>query len=106
VKVRPFIVALLAFWLAFGPTASAFAQSADIPCESMSMSTPPDDCCGDGVDLGKCLSACLAVAPAMNAPAVQAVPPDVAVSVVDTLSFRHASILAPPDIAPPKSSLS
>jgi hypothetical protein len=106
VKARSLVVTLLAFWLALGPAASVLAQSADTPCESMSMSTPADDCCGEGVDLGKCLSACLAVAPAINAPAGQAAAPDVAFSVVDTLSFRHASILAPPDIAPPKSFLS
>jgi hypothetical protein len=105
-NARFLFVTLLAFWLAFGPAASVLAQSADIPCESMSMSTPTDDCCGAGVDLNKCLSACLAVAPAMNAPAVQAAAPELAFSVVDALSFRHASILAPPDIAPPKSFLS
>ena len=105
-KARPLIATLLAFWIAFGPPASVLAQSADTPCESMSMSTPADDCCGEGVDVGKCLSACLAVAPSMTAPALQAAAPDLTLSVVETLASRHASMLAPPDIAPPKSSVS
>ena len=105
-KSRPLIAALLAFWLAFGPVVTAWAQSADKPCESMGMSMPADDCCGNGMDQGKCLSACLAVAPAIAAPASPAFSSVTASAVIATLSFRHASILAPPDIAPPKSSVS
>jgi hypothetical protein len=69
----------------------------------MSMSSPADDCCGNGMDRAKCLSACLALAPSMSAPAAQVAAADAAFAVVATLSFRRASILAPPDIAPPKS---
>src|SRR5690349_12271184 len=97
-KPRLFIAAMLSFWLAFGPAATAFAQSADRPCESMSMSMPADDCCGDGMDQAKCLSACLAVAPAMLAPTRQTLPPAATAAGIATPSFRHASILAPPDI--------
>jgi hypothetical protein len=99
---RAFVAVLLAFWLAFGPLASAWAQSADKPCESMSMSMPADDCCGDGMEQAKCLSACLAAAPAVAAPALQPAAVRAAAAVVVPLSFRHVSILAPPDIAPPK----
>ena len=101
-RARSFIAALIAFWLAFGPAASALAQSVDEPCESMGMSMPADDCCGNGMDQAKCLSACLAVAPAIAAPAPQTATSVAPAAVVDTLYFRHASILAPPDIAPPK----
>ena len=70
------------------------------------MSMPADDCCGEGMNLGKCLSACLAVAPSIAAPALQAHAADAVFAGVPMLSFRHASILAPPDIAPPKSFVS
>jgi hypothetical protein len=106
VKSRPLIAAILAFWLAFGPVATAWAQSADKPCESTGMSMPADDCCGSGMDQANCLSACMAVAPAIAAPASPALSSIAASAVLATLSFRHASILAPPDIAPPKSSVS
>jgi len=102
VKARSLIVALLAFWLAFGPLVSAWAQSADKPCESMSMSAPADDCCGGGMDQAKCLSTCLSAAPAMAVPAMHAATPDLGVAVVVAPSYRHRSVLAPPDIAPPK----
>jgi hypothetical protein len=103
---RVVLAALLAFWLAFGLLASAWAQSAGQPCESMGMSLPADDCCGDGLDQAKCLSPCLAVSPAMVAGAVQVNTTAVTAAVIATPSFRHASVLAPPDIAPPKSSVS
>jgi hypothetical protein len=102
VKARPLIVSLLAFWLAFGPLASAMAQSSDIPCESTGMSMPVDDCCGGNMDQAKCLSACLAVSAAIVAPALRISALDPISIVFSALSFRHASILAPPDIAPPK----
>ena len=96
------LAAFLAFWLAFGPAASAWAQSADQPCESMAMSMPADDCCGDGMDPAKCLNACLAVAPAITAGPVHGIPLVVATAIVAGRPSRHASVLAPPDIAPPK----
>ena len=105
-SLRLFIAALLSFWLAFGPAVSALAQSADRPCESMSMTLPADDCCGGGMDQAKCLSACLAAATAMLAPAPQTLPAAEAAAGIAKLFFRHASILAPPDIAPPKSLVS
>lgn len=102
---RSVIVALLAFWLAFGPVVDAWAQ-ADQPCESMSMSVSADDCCGGGMDQAKCLSACLSAAPAMAVPATHAEVQDPGVAVVIAPSFRHRSVLAPPDIAPPKTFVS
>lgn len=101
-STRTIVAALLAFWLAFGPAATAWAQSADKPCESMNMSMPAEDCCGDGMDQAKCLSVCLSVAPAMLAPAPHTVPLAALAANIAAPSFRHASILAPPDIAPPK----
>jgi hypothetical protein len=70
------------------------------------MSAPVDDCCGDGMDQATCLSACLAVSPAMPVRAVQVNTTAVTAAVIATPSFRHASVLAPPDIAPPKTSVS
>jgi hypothetical protein len=102
VNSRALIAVLLVFWLAFGPAASAWAKSADKPCESMSMSLPADGCCGDGMDQAECLSACLAASSGMAAPAAPVCAAAVAAAVVGAPSFRHASILAPPDIAPPK----
>jgi hypothetical protein len=72
----------------------------------MSMSMPADDCCGEGMDQAKCLSACLAASPAMASPASQPETPAAASSIVALPSFRHVSIPAPPDIAPPKSFVS
>jgi hypothetical protein len=102
VKNRRLIIALFAFWLVAGPIA---AQPVGQPCESMSMSAP-DDCCGDGMDQATCLSACPAVSPAMAFRAVQVNTTAVTAAVIATPSFRHASVLAPPDIAPPKTSVS
>lgn len=106
VKAHFLIVAVLAFWLAFGPAASAWAQSADVPCESMGMTTPADDCCCDCTNPAACLIGCPVVSPAMTAPAVLIAAPVPAASVVAALPFRHANVLAPPDIAPPKSRIS
>lgn len=101
-KHRALLAAFLAFWLAFGPAASAWAPSADKPCESMAMSMPAEDCCGEAMDQAECLSGCLIVAPAMAAPAAQRVPLVVSVAIAAKRPSRHASVLAPPDIAPPK----
>jgi len=106
VNHRVLLGSLLAFWLAFGPAASALAQSADKPCESTGMSAPADDdCCGD-MDAAKCLSVCLAGSAAMTARVFSMEAPVQVETAVAPLSIRHASILAPPDIAPPKFSVS
>ena len=101
-RLRTLIVALLSFWLAFGSAMASLAQAADRPCESMTMTIPADDCCGGGMDQAKCLAACLAVAPVMLAPTPQSVASGAAATQIATPWLRHASILAPPDIAPPK----
>jgi hypothetical protein len=107
VKKRCVIMVLFAFWLAFGPSVSAWAASVDEPCESMGMSAPANDgCCNDAMDQAACLSACLAASPAMAAPGLPTSEFAPADSVVVPPFFRHASVLAPPDIAPPKSSVS
>ena len=103
---RPLIVLLLAISLALGPLASAWAQSADTPCESMSMSMPEHDCCGNGMDQAKCLSACLMVAPAVATTAWRPEASAPAFVPVFTAHLGHASILAPPDAAPPKALVS
>ena len=100
------VVALFAIWFAFGPVVPAWAQSGDTPCESMNMSTPADGCCGDDMNQAKCLSACLSVSPAIAFPG-PIVEVTVALSTaVPASSFRHASVLAPPDAAPPKTFVS
>jgi hypothetical protein len=99
---RTLLAAFLAFWLAFGPAASAWAQSADQPCEGMAISMPAEDCCGEGMDQAKCLTACLAVAPAMAASPAHGASLVVANAVATRHPSRHASVLAPPDVAPPK----
>ncbi len=99
---RTLLAAFLAFWLAFGPAAGAWAKSAGEPCEGMAMSMPADDCCGDGMDPAKCLNACLAVAPAIMAGPAQGIPLVVATAIAASHPSRHASVLAPPDIAPPR----
>jgi hypothetical protein len=105
-KNRAIFAALVAFWLAFGPAASAWAQSIDGPCESMSMSMAADDCCGDDTDQAKCLSACLPVSPAAAVAALRLDPSLAVAAAVPNSSFRHASVLAPPDAAPPKADVS
>jgi hypothetical protein len=105
-KSRSLVAVLLAFWLVFGPLANAWAQSADRPCESMTMSMPADDCCGSGMDQAKCLSACLAVSAAMPVSWLS-VEPVIAVSTaVPAPSSPVSSVLAPPDAAPPKAFVS
>jgi hypothetical protein len=109
VKLRSVIVALLSFWFAFGPLATVWAQSvaADEPCESMNMSMPMQghDCCGD-MDQAKCLSICLSAAPAIAFSALRLDPMVAVAAAVPASSTQHASILAPPDAAPPKLSVS
>lgn len=104
-KVRSLLVALLAFWLAFGPAVSAWAQSLETPCESMSMAMSHDGC-GDEMDLTSCLSACLAASPAISVAPVQTAAGIAAHPPVFGLTLERASVLAPPDVAPPKSLLS
>jgi hypothetical protein len=105
-KNRAVMIALLALWLAIGPVASAWAVSVSQPCESMSASVPADECCGNAMDNNACLSACMAGAPLMTPPAIQTagvVPVQVT---IPSLSLRYATVLAPPDVAPPKSFVS
>lgn len=101
-RLRTLIVSLLSFWFAFGPAMGALAQAADKPCESMAMTLPADDCCGSGMDQAKCLSACVASAPAIPSPAVAQAPIFSSNAAAVAAPIRHASIVAPPDIAPPK----
>ena len=104
-KARSLIVALLAFWLAFGPAVGAWAQSLEKPCESMSM-TMPHDGCGDDMDTASCLGACLMASPAISVAILQTPPAAPAHSPIVGLALERASILAPPDVAPPKSFVS
>lgn len=108
-KLRPFIAALLAFWLAFGPVGTALASSAPAPCESMSTMSQPvpqGECCGEAMDAATCLSACLAVSPVALAPEqpIQRLQPTA--SSIPSFSLRYATVLAPPDVAPPKTFVS
>ena len=105
-KARSLIVSLLAFWLAFGPLASAVAQSSDMPCESMGMSMPGEDCCAGDMDQAKCLSACLAASPAIAVSAVKLDATAAAAAAIPPSFIQHDSILAPPDAAPPKAFVS
>ena len=103
---RRLIVALLAFWLAVGPAAAALAQSAERPCESMGFAMPAGDCCGEGMGEAKCLSACLAAAPAIAATGARGSERATTPGAVASPPVLHASVLAPPDIAPPKTPVS
>ena len=108
-KLRPFIAALVTFWLIFGPVGTAWAASAPAPCESMasmSGSLPHGECCGDAMDAAACLSACLATSPLAAAPEQQMQRPWLTASRIPSLSLRYATVLAPPDIAPPKTFVS
>ena len=107
-KLRPFIATLLAFWLVFGPVGTAMA-SAPAPCESMdsaSQPVPQGDCCGDAMDAAACLNACLATSPAAATPEQGTQRLRLTGSSIPSLSLRYATVLAPPDIAPPKTLLS
>jgi hypothetical protein len=99
---------LLALWLALGPLANAWAQSlaADEPCESMSTPMAGHDCCGGDMDQAKCLSMCLAASPALAVAVLKFDTTAAPAAAIPVLSFRHASILAPPDAAPPKAFVS
>ena len=108
-KLRPFIAAFLAFWLIVGPVGTAWAAYAATPCESMgsmSQPLPQGDCCPEGMDAAACLSACLAISPSAAAPAHLTQQLHISDTVVPSLPIRHAAVLAPPDIAPPKSFVS
>ena len=108
-KLRPFIAALLTFWLILGPVGTALAASAPTPCESMgsmSQSLPHGDCCGDTMDAASCLSACMASSPVAAAREQQTTRLELAGSSIPSVSLRYATLLAPPDIAPPKTSIS
>jgi hypothetical protein len=108
-KLRPFIAALLTFWLVIGPAGTAWAAYATTPCESMSgmgQPLPPaDDCCGGGaMDASACLGACMATGPAAVAAALLVL--HAAASAIPGLSLQYATVLSPPDIAPPKALVS
>ena len=105
-RYRPLVAALLALWLVLGPAGSAWAAtSASTPCESMGASVPADDCCGDKMEAAACLSACLLLSPGITTTAADTVVP--AEFIVYTIaSVRYASLLAPPDIVPPRSFVS
>jgi hypothetical protein len=108
-KTRILFAAFLALWLAVGPVASGWAAYASTPCESMSgMSAPVpgDDCCGDRMDPATCLSACMAVSPAAASPVLDVSRADSTNTEIPSRSFRYVTIVAPPDIAPPKSFVS
>jgi hypothetical protein len=108
-KLRRFIAALLTFWLMLAPVGTALAAAAPTPCESMgsmSQSLPHGDCCGDTMDAASCLSACLATSPLAAAPEQQIHRLQVTESSIPSLSLRYATVLAPPDIAPPKTFVS
>ena len=108
-KLRPFIAALIAFWLVFGPVGTALASSAPAPCESMgsmSQPVPQGDCCGDATDAAACLSACLATSPVAATPEQRLQRLQLTESSIPSLSLRYATVLAPPDIAPPKTFVS
>jgi len=108
-KLRPIIAALLTFWLIIGPVGTAWAAYAATPCESMgsmSQPLPQGDCCGDGMDAAACLSACMATSPAAATPVVSIQRLEVTAAAIPGFSLRYATVLAPPDIAPPKTSAS
>lgn len=105
-RSRTLIVAVLAFWLAIGPAAIAWAQLLEKTCESQTMAMSHDGCCGDEMDTVSCLSSCLMASPAIPAAMLQTLPADPAQSPVVRFAFEHASVLAPPDLAPPKPFLS
>jgi hypothetical protein len=101
---------LLGFWLILAPAASAWAAFAatPTPCEAMGgMGEPPaDGCCGGGMDAAACLSACIGAATVIVTGAAPLLPVELAQDGVPGISLRYATVLAPPDIAPPKSFVS
>ncbi|HEY7238131.1 MAG TPA: hypothetical protein VH600_03110 [Burkholderiales bacterium] len=105
-KSRTFIVAVVAFWLAVGPAASAWAHVLEKVCDTTSMAMSHDGCCDDEMDTASCLSSCLMASPAIPVATPQTMADDPAQSPVLGLALEHASVLAPPDVAPPKSFVS
>jgi hypothetical protein len=108
-KLRSFIAALLTFWLVVGPVGTVWAANAPVPCDSMGMNQPlptADDCCGDEMDASACLSACMAAAAVALPSSSRIIRLDPGASAVPGLSLRYATLLAPPDIAPPKAFVS
>jgi hypothetical protein len=105
-RSRTLIVAVLAFWLAIGPAASAWAQLLEKTCETPTMAMSHDGCCGDEMDTASCLSSCLMASPALPVATPQTLPSDPAQSPVVRFTLERASVLAPPEVAPPKSLLS
>jgi len=105
-KNRALVAVLLGFWLALGPVASAWAASASHPCENMSSSAPADEGCDDAMDALACLSVCMSAAPLISTPAVHTGAVVAAEAAVPAPSLRFVTVVAPPDVAPPKSFLS
>jgi hypothetical protein len=105
---RSFVAGLLALWLVLGPVGAAWASHAATPCDSMGSATQPltDDCCGESMDAAACLSACISGTAALAVPRIQTARFEVVRSAIPSLSARYATVLAPPDIAPPKSFVS
>jgi hypothetical protein len=109
-KMRPLIAVVLAFWFVIGPVGTALAAYVATPCDSMSGMNQPlppaDDCCGESMDLAACLSACASTAPTAVAPALHILAAEPVTTAIPGGPLRYATVLAPPDIAPPKSSVS
>ena len=107
-KLRPFIAALLAFWLLVGPVGTAWAAYAATPCESMGSKSQPaaqGSCCDEAMTAAACLGTCMAASPAAVTSA-RDVHFEVAETAIPLLSLRHATLVAPPDVAPPKTAVS
>lgn len=71
------------------------------------MSQPAQDgCCDEGMDAAACLSFCMATSPAaaIAEPLLQRF--DVSEAAISTPSVPYATVIAPPDVAPPKTSVS
>ncbi len=109
-KLRTFLAALLTVWLAIAPVANTWAAAKATPCESMGSMNQPlppaDDCCDGAMDASVCLKACATAAPVALAPALHMLGTETVGSAVPPLSVQYATMLAPPDIAPPKRSVS
>jgi hypothetical protein len=73
---------------------------------SMSQPVPQGDCCGEAMDAAACLSACLATSPLVAAPEQPIQRLQLTESSIPGLSLRYATVLAPPDVAPPKTFVS
>jgi len=103
--VRRFLAVLIAFWLVVGPGGMALATSAASPCEAAA-GMPSDDCCGDEMNAVACLSACSSALHAVAVPAMQTPSAHAPASKIPALPIRYATNLSPPDVAPPKPSVS